>query len=334
MGAVALAALVLAGCGEGDEQDAPETEGREAAEGATFSVAAGLADLPVPDGDGLVTVSVADVAAVAEANGLEPPASSADATQDWLSTMTGADVEAPAVLVPPAGALGLDVADHAAITGFSWVEADWYATAALPPDEFTVLHGPVAGAELGDTVTELEEGVWTVGDGEDYAPDLTGDRVVDQLGRPVRIARTDDAIATSLSTPMITGWLAGDGERLADDEGLVAVAEQLDAEGAVAAYLVVTPGASDAVGIGWSGDRTVAIVHDLATEDAAAEAVDALEQQYVDGDDPVSGRPYSTVLEVDDVRTAGRTVVVSARLAGSPMAPLQLLVRRGLPTVP
>lgn len=129
--ALALAAP-LAGC-SGDDGD-----GGGAGAG-DFGIAAGLAELPEQE-DGPLRISVADVSAVSEANGLDVPDSVEAAGGDWLGPVTGSD-DSVAMLSPPGSAANLDPAAFAGAAGFSWVESDWFASVSMQPDAFAVYAG-------------------------------------------------------------------------------------------------------------------------------------------------------------------------------------------------
>jgi hypothetical protein len=107
--ALALAAP-LTGCSGDDDGD----DGGAGA--GTFGIAAGLAELP-EQGDDPLRISIADVAAVSKANGLDVPDSAEDADQDWLLPVTGVN-DSMAMLSPPGTVANLDPAAFAEAAGF------------------------------------------------------------------------------------------------------------------------------------------------------------------------------------------------------------------------
>ncbi|WP_340540634.1 hypothetical protein [Nocardioides sp. GXZ039] len=321
-----LATVVLvatSGCsGDDDAPDARPTE---------FSIAGGLAELPAPEGDSAILVSVADLPAVARANGLDRPDDEVSA--QWLAGMTGGDADAAAAVVLPGGWDVVEPNDFTEATGFSWAEADRVAAYSSPPRAFTVFSGHLAEGDFGSEVAELDgsDGVWTFGTGEDLAANPDGDLRVDRLGRPVRLARDGDAVAVSLTTGAAEQWLSGDGERLEEDPSFSAMADALDDAGAMSAVLAATPGGSDGQAVGWLGERRAVIVHDTASEHDAAALVAPLERAYVRGRNPIDGTRYRKVLQTDDVTAVGRTVVVTVTLRSQVLLPYSLLQSRALP---
>ena len=302
-----------------------------------FGIAAGLAELPQPEAeDEPLRISIADVAAVSEANGLELPDTVQDVDGDWLGPVTGSE-DSVAMLSPPNGVVNLDQAAFAEATGFSWAQSDWFATVSSPPDDFAVYAGSPADADLSSIATELDGGLLSIGEGEDYAPDLEGDLSVDELGRPLRLAQERDRLATSLSTPMLEAWRDEQGDTLADDDSLAAVADTLDDAGVVSAVLQTLGEDADVptVGVGWSvvdGDPQVAVAYDLGSDDAADEAVAEIESAYTDGSSAVTEQPYADLVPFDGAEAVGRVVVV--RVAAEPgrvMVPLSMLDQQDLP---
>ncbi|WP_134742420.1 hypothetical protein [Nocardioides sp. 503] len=312
--------LAAAACGGTDEE--PDGPGREA--GADFSVTSSLAQLPALDSDAHgANISVADVAAVRAANGLEvPDPADEDAVGDYAIAMTGNDPDAVAMLNPGAISRSSNINDERGRFGFSWLESDRMATVSAPPEEFTwaAYDEPV---ELAEDLTDTGDGTWSTGSDEDG----------DLLGRPVQVATDGSEAVTSLSTDSVTDWLAGDAETLADDEPLGAVAGALDDHDVISAYLIRFGGddGTQSVGVGWTvddGEPGFVIAYDAGDEDAASAALDRLRADYAE--------PKVTEhLDVSDVTAQGRTVVVTAiPVEGRVSILLQLLLNFGLPTLP
>jgi hypothetical protein len=334
--AALVAASTLTACSGGDGDGDGGSGGNGGGKGGgatTFGIAAGLAELPEQE-DAPLLISVADVAAVSEANGLAAPASAADADVDWTGSVTGA-VDSVAMLVPPGDGASLDQADYAEATGFSWVESDWFASVSAPPDEFAVYAGAPAEADLPSGATELEDGLLTLGEGDDYETNIEGDLSVDQLGRPLRLAQDRDLLATSLSTPMLESW-ADEGDTLADDDSLAAVAEALDGADVVSAVIqTLDESEVPTVGVGWAvvdGEPQVSVAYDLGSDDAAKDAVADIESAYTDGTSVATQQPYADLVPFADAEVVGRVVVVQvAAEPGRVMVPFSMLEQQDLP---
>jgi len=240
------------------------------------------------------------------------------------------------MLVPPGDGANLDQADYAEATGFSWVESSWFASASAPPDEFAVYAGPPAEAELPSSATELEDGLLSLGEGEDYQTNIDGDLSVDRLGRPLRLAQERDRLATSFSTPMLESWRDEEGDTLADDDSLAAVAAALDDSG-VASAILQTLGEEDVptVGIGWAvvdGEPQVSVAYDLGSDDAAQDAVADIESAYTDGSSAATQQPYADLVPFAGAEAVGRVVVVQvAAEPGRVMVPFTMLQQQDLP---
>lgn len=289
-GAVCLALLLTAaGCGDEKADD----EGGGSGSAGDWSVAGSVAQLPALE-DGPLTITTADVEAVAEANGLDTPDSVGDATPDWLTTMTGTG-DAVAIVVPPSFVRSSTPDQLVESTGFWWGAADSFASVVVPPDELSVFEGD----DLGDP--EAVDG-------------------------PLQVATNDDgAVAVSPSDTLLQGWVDGDATTLDGDEPVTAVAEALDDVDAISAVIVGLPDPAPMVGIGWlgedDGDALAAIVYGLASDEAASDAEAELDSGFAELDD---------LLQVDDVSASGSTVTVTVRVAPDHASvPYQLLVAQG-----
>ena len=290
-GAAACLAVLLTAGGCGDEE--ADEGGAGSGSAGDWSVAGSVAQLPALE-DGPLTITTADVEAVAHANGLDMPDSVGDATPDWLTTMTGTG-DAVAIVVPPSFVRSSTPDQLVESTGFWWGAADSFASVAVPPDELSVFEGD----DLGDP--EAADG-------------------------PLQVATTDDgAVVVSTSETLLEDWVGGDATTLDGDEPLTAVAEALDDAEALSAVIVGLPDPAPMVGIGWlgedDGDALAAIVYGLASEDAATDAEAGLESDFSGLDD---------LFEVEDVAARGSTVTVTVRVAPDHVStPYQLLVDQG-----
>lgn len=243
--AVALLTLGLAACGGAADSSDEAT--------ADTLVQDALAQLP-DDGD-WVQVTVGDLAGSAEAAG---HTISAD-DQMWhrmvvrgLPAQGVQEVDredsdyAPVTVVIP-GLLerayqASEMTDVAAEIG--WSPYDVQTVTALTGgstgiEEFMVVTGDFPEDALSGQLTELSDGVWTLGEGEDVVPDLgEGITIFDAMGRPTRLAQDGDQIAVSLRTAPAQAWASGtQSSSAADRAELADPAAVLDEAGALSALL-------------------------------------------------------------------------------------------------
>lgn len=343
-GAPAMAALlavlasVLVGCSDDD------ADGLRSGDG--FSVEAALAELPMPPDDAgtNVTVTVADLAAAADANDAgERPAADDENIGRWLLAATGTAApsdrdDLPPVYVPPADVLGshrssplAEVEDE---LGWSVLDVAALAEVSAPPFRFGVVTGEVGEGSF--TAAGLEpddDGIVSVGEGEDGEVDHEGVSAARPLGTPLRMAADGDRVALSTSTDAVAGWVDGGATSLADDDDLRAIAAALDDTGAVAAYLTVVPErwGYRALGIGWSvedGEPRMTLAYAFEGEGAAEAGADQVEAAF-DGVAERTSAPLADLLELDEVRADGTVVVARLRLGpeGRPQAPLELFLQ-------
>jgi hypothetical protein len=218
--------------------------------------------------------------------------------------------------------------------------------------------GGVGDAELDDDLAEVADGVVSDRDGDDYESDLTGERSIDRLGRPVRFARSGDRIAASLSTPQAQAWLSDDDQSLADDASLAAVAAALDAADVVSAALftfpdgpsldprateelldrlgVEPPSSFASLGLGWAaddGDAVMTAVYDFGDDATASDMVAVVETAFREGTSLVSQRPITDIVALVDVAADGRLVIATLAPGpeGRPGDLFDMVVRRDLP---
>jgi hypothetical protein len=362
--------VLLAACG-GDDAG-----GGGLVSGDDYSIEAALGELPVPDDDDGLMITTADLATATELAGLERPSGpDAEAAMAWASALTGVEYDGnpPAPLfVPVADVFNLQylsrIADFDAEVGWSLVDADAYVEATSLPERFAVIAGDFDESPLADDLTDLGDGVYSAGDGEDFSSDPSMISAARPIGAPIRLAYEDGLVAASPSTPAIEAWLSGDGATLADDERLTAVAAALDDAGAVSAVLVsggsfaaggvnVPPDAIaeldevlpadpfQAVGIGWSisdeasgeGDEatptaTVTVAYRFATEAAAEASLAAFEAQQ-DSVSVITGQPLSELVTLQSAEQSGQVAVVTLGVVGerAPNVVYQMLIRRDLP---
>jgi hypothetical protein len=336
--ALVLAAGVSSGCG-GDDPD-------HLAAGDDFSVEAALAELPVPDGDDGLTVTVVDLEAAAEANDAgERPESGDDEVGRWFLTATGTATEEgedfPPVFVPPADVLGTNgpatVEEIEDELGWSFLDVDAVAEVLLPPFRFGVVAGAVSEDTFTDAGLEADDGVVRVGEGEDGETNPAGSTAARPLGAPLSMAAEDGRLALGSSGDDVAEWLDKEPATLAEEDHLRAIAVVLDEADAVSAYLTATPGSEPyrAVGIGWAvedGEPRITIAYAYEDGEAAEQGADRVEAAF-DGTSVITAAPVADQLAVDDVEVDGTVVVAHVRPGpeGRPQTPFAMLQQRDLP---
>lgn len=247
-GALALTLTSCSGSADTDGQTSGSTSAPPE-EAATGLILTGLTELP--DDAGWQRVSVGDLAGAADAVGLEISAED----QQWRSAVVfGMPLEdtpaeglthAPALVVlPQLIETGLQSTDTELTQTLGWSLFDIESLATLTggvtgTEEFVVVNGDFsAGALTG--LTDLGDGIWSLGAGEDGA--FTFDspsRVLDHIGRPVRLAQDGEQIALSTQTDAVRAWAStGPSATAADRPELAEPAAALDAAGALSALFV------------------------------------------------------------------------------------------------
>lgn len=353
---VALAAaLVLSGCTPTtNSQTTPDgtdtTAGSPDQSGAgDWSVLHGLAEIPA-DLDRGTRVIVADLTAVSAAAELpRGDASDLDAATEWLRTLATGE---STVLVPYDPAFQMLLSEAATDTlGFSAGAVETVATATAHTDEstFTVVTGPFDDTTLPSDLQDLGDGIRTDVDAKDLEADLKlVDTVMDPVGRPVRIAQRDDAVAFGNTTDRVRAWLNG-GDTLADDPAFADIASAFDAAKVVSATFVeplpteavMDPRGLDArpktpfdlVGIGWDGSGDIRVAYHFTNGPTDADA-DALRALWTDTE-PMTGVPVAELVTVTDVQTDGSvvTVILKPDPDVSVAVPLEMSDRAELPFV-
>lgn len=223
------------------------------------------------------SVIVADVAAAADAAGLDAPAAGRD-VDDVIGWWLDLTVPPPAgerrdlVLTIPLpqqpplfDPIGLEAAEE--LVGIDPGAVESVAAVTGLPDAFLVVTGP---HEPSSGLESIGGGVLSLGSGEDGEISLDGleeIRPLSRIGAPVRVGARDGAVALSSSTPAVEDWLAGE-RTAADDDDLAAVAAALDAAGAVGAWIQ-------------EGDFTArGVLGAFASEEQIAELEPALEEPF------------------------------------------------------
>lgn len=358
-GTAALAALLsmtLAACSGSAGSDVErESEAVTAAEGAGFTVSAALADLP--EDRAWQTVGVVDLSAAAEATGVE--LSKEDLT--WRSALFAgfpledlADTPREDLTYAPVFATApqlLDRAIQSDVSGQLPESVGWsplavtsyaYQTGgSIGTTEFVVVDGPFPDDALVG-LTDLGDGVWTLGEGEDGQMLTEGEGMaIDTLGRPVRMAQHDQQIAFSTVTAPVRAWADGGGSTAADLPELAEPATVLDGAGAITAFfalprpydpigLTVGPGSSpeeieefhetweeqlvsapfSSIAIGHDGEGTATIVYRFVAAEGAEEAAPQIESLLA-GDTFDGSRSLSEAIVVESVEVQDNLVVVT-----------------------
>lgn len=325
---VTLAVLATSACGVPDLIGGGDEE---------FTVTAGLAQLPQPEGDEYM-VRVVDLDAATEAAGLKRPTDlDPESISAWMAPLSGqqSDGSYAPVLAPMPELtnpkFGLKAQEFHDIAGWSTVDISSYAEVIDRPRSFASLTGDFDDSTL-DHLPEVGDGVRTVGEGEDGEGDLARTTVVQPTGAPVRMAQRDGRLGGSSSTAAVEDWLDGPEMPLSDDPTMSSLADALDEQDAVSAQFAVggdfsagttlrTPRAADHVGplpehafdavaIGWlepdGGPRLVVAYH-FSDEGAAESSVDPIKEVFASGRD-MYGRALSDAYVVDKVTADGPVV--------------------------
>jgi hypothetical protein len=314
---LAVSSAVATGCGgDGDGSTA-----------ADHSISNLLTELPAiaVDGGTPIQIAYSDLERATELGGLtEPALDDTDAVIDWariISNESDPASDAPALgaLLPQAANPDMiaGVQEFDAEMGWSVLDIDAFVEFEAPPQNVAVIAGTMEASDIDGAAGRAEDGIWSVGDGDDFDVDLEATTAARPLGGPVRMAVQDDLLAVSRSTPPLRSWLDGD-ETFGDNETLMAVAEQLDAADVYAAYLIGADGGTgtnpyDAYGLGVSvvDDESAGVfVYHYADSDTAEGSVEAV-QALFDGTSDQTQAPWSDVFSSWDVAAHDDTVVVT-----------------------
>lgn len=349
-GAVATTALLLlslAACG-GEADSSEEARPAEDAQTTTAQNATvdtvtdpfvqdALAQLP-NDSD-WVQVTVGDLAGAAEAAGttISPD------DQTWhrmvLSGLPAQDLEdtdavdadyAPVTIVTP-GTLNraYQVSQTLDVTAeIGWSPYDVQTVAALTGgstgiEEFMVLTGDFPEDALSGHLTELSDGVWTLGEGEDMMSQLgEGSPIFDTMGRPTRLAQDGDQIAVGLRTAPVQAWANGSASSAADRAELADPAAVLDEADALSA-LLLKPRHFDGMGIALGLDDPSTMPDPDETQEALTTWLERLSTQTFTslalGFSVVDGEATATLVYHFPSATAAEQAVptIETLLAGS-----------------
>lgn len=338
-----LLGVLAAGCSDDDGGSGGLASGDD------YTVLGALAEVPADWGDEQLLVSTADLAAVTELLGVEPPSiGDEDATFAWASAVTGARREGETVVAAPPQVVGMQslasIGEFDAELGWSVADVDAFVEAGLPPGVMTVIAGEVDSSTFDDAdVEDLGDGLVTAGEGEDHAADLAGRTAARPLGTPLRMAADDGKLVATGVTERARWWLDGRQDTLAEDADVAAAAEALDGVDVVSAVLQRgVPSEREASGVavqgvGWSeddGEAVMTFVYVGVDESSAEGLVERVEDAFA-GDSVRTRQPIADLLVLDDVVAEGRVVVATVRPGpdGSPRTAYDMLMARDLPFV-
>lgn len=331
----------------------------------------------LPDDPQWQQVSAADLSGAVQASGLEI----SEDDQKWLTVVVAGlpleDVRpsssqdlthAPAlVALPQLVTTGLQRETGEDTIGWSLLDIEQVAFStggSTGVEEFVVVGGGFGEDALSATLTDSGDGVWSLGEGEDMEFNPAGDStVLDQLGRPVRMAQDGDQIVLGLRTALVRAW-AADAERssAAERPELAEPAAALDEAGVLSAYFV-RPQPFDPVGralgpqsspediaqfhetwqeqlvaepftsiaLGFDADGTATIAYRFSSADAATSAAPTIEALMA-GSTFDGSRDIAHGLVVEAVEAQDNLVLVTGtQPTGVSWTQLQQMVIRGEP---
>lgn len=309
--AVLVVAGLLSGCGSPtDAQSGTEP----ATDSAGYTVTGALDKIPVPPSADSFEIRSADLARASELSGHpRPDDTDTEELVAWADVLAGStrdgwggSVQWPDVLAPSALTAHTEVADE---LGVSLWTTDSFVELSVPPLQFTSVTGEFDDAALTRAVGEDRDGTRSLG-GDDFTVDLADRTVARPTGTSLHLAMLDEnTVSLSRAEKPLQALRSGDLGTAAEDDGVRAVAEQLDAKAVYSAWLArhtfvggseSLPDPFDTLGIGFADDDgravVVAVYHHLDEADAERNA-DAL--PTILGDAP---------LTLDEVGRDGRTV--------------------------
>lgn len=349
-----VASLLLAGCA-----------GSTGLEGGDWSVEAALEELPMPAETSYV-VTTGDLDAAAELSGLKrPDTDDTDALGEWLQPLTGPSPSVPAAPVlmvlpevwQPSAEMVRTSQDE---LGWSILDVGSYAEVRAGRLRFLVIQGDVDEQTLGQAnLGNLGDGVFSAGEGADYALAPGDATPLRRTGAPLRMAAHDSRLALSGSTPAVESWVRRGDATVADDASLSEIAAALDSRDVVSAFLERSGFASDpafldrpavvaalgeppishafdAVGIGWRADdegkAEVIVAYAFGDEAAAQASSPEVEESFTAALSTETMQPMGDRVRVQDIVADGRLVVATLHLVeGSPGTVHHILMNRDRP---
>ncbi|HET9421153.1 MAG TPA: hypothetical protein VFO49_08445 [Nocardioides sp.] len=295
----------------------------------TLSFVTQLRSLPMPASDEAMYISVADLRALSAANGVAiPERTDEPAVLEWTRVLAGNGTTPSVAAAELPWLIRGEPTAFMSETGLSAADFRMFASLITTPEEFTVVRGTWAGITPARSLTPVEDGIVSVGKGDDYVASRgVSVHGADFYGRPVRLARVADRIALSLSTPMTRRWRDGRGPTLADDPALLAIGQRLDQTDVLSAYLVAPSTDDGAYGIGWAVDKgapQIVGVYDGGCVEGAKRMVEPLREAF------------SGPMRLKSISAEGRTVLATLTLGRSAtvLTPLEALEHGKWPLAP
>lgn len=324
MAAVGVLALA-SGCSDdgGSEEGAPSRR----------SFSALLAQLPLEsrDGDGVIQIQYGDLVAASSLADVQRPSNLEDdqALFRWLRPLTGFSLEddevasvalsLPELLNPNSADRQVEFRDE---MGFSVLDVDRFVASDRPPSRLLVIDGDVDSKEVDRVAGPADDGMWTIGEGEDFSVDGQQRSVARPLGQPLHEATHAGLFGVSTSSVSIADWVDG-GTSMADDAGFAGVAAALDDCGAYTAFVVSASTDGDAavnpfdtIGVGMTvadGKPVACFVYHYA-DGATAERAATTIQEILAGESLQLNASWSEIFASSTVTVDGDVVVATLPL--------------------
>jgi len=334
LGLLTLAPLLLTGCSD-DDEDASLSD--------DFSVAAALHEVPAGvvgcDDEGTF-VTAASIERAEEYAEVERPDADSEELAPWaMALSTEQDVFVP----------GPDLFRYSALSEDTEKQLGW---SVVDVDSFVECVGFAAArvddVELNPDLPE-EDDITLSAEGEIGSISATADSVPrGPFPFVTGMVLDGDRLAWSRSAEALGDWRSGDGDTLADDADLAALAAALDEHDVYSAALQggrVTPNRPpasgspgtdhDAVAVGWAfedGGPQIWIAWKFADSDIAEDAVGDLEDLFSDGTSLTTAQPLTDLLELEEIEADGDVVVARVTSTdGFASRPYIMLQSRDIP---
>ena len=242
--------------------------------------------------------------------------------------------------------------------GWSLLDLDAFVERDTPPRRVAVLDGGFDQERIEGALDDAGDGVWRAGDPEGDL-DLADTTTARPIGETLWFTLDDDLLTVAGDEDDIDA----DGETLADDPTLAALAAALDDHDVYSALLTADDGllgpvadralgaaaspeavaaAEDlpqcegitgaAAGIADDGEPLIVLAMAHADEDSAEANVDAVTEALAEGELIGNQRPWSELVTVESVEADGTALVVTARPADMVLAQWShVIVTRSFP---
>lgn len=355
LSALIAAMLLAAACtGTGNDAEQGDADGPSSGVEQGGLVTSSLSELPQIPADGFVQIAIADFAAGVELQRVE--------SDPFIDRLVAVTLPAPRT----EGGIGFqfampelfqyavrDEGEFESLVGFPFDVIERYAEVTAPPEKATVFVGPSGWSGTAEPHTD---GLLTIGQGDDFAVELGVRHSLDQLGRPVRLAEVDGRLASSLSTPVLLGWVDGTGARYSDDDRLTPLAAELDKHEVISALLflgdffaapeffpedeefpgldegiyISQPFVAVAIGNTVRDGRAIEVVSYRFLTDASAEAaLPSIENAWTNGESIAVDLSVAEMTEFESIEQNGPVVTVVSVVPDNRVAPaLNMLFSR------